>query len=323
MPLVITCGWHDAGTQLGALALYCSFKGPIRIVLGPWNHDGSYDVDPFGQGDGTQAKTTAIEQTRERNIALLDEFLNKKYTECQQAKRSIAYYTLGQNRWKSTVDWPLPNTKVSRLYFDKSNQLSGRAPIDRNGSDTYKVDSTATTGTYNRWHAQSSNQPVYFADRREEDCKLLIYDSLALEQDTEITGHPLVSLYLCSTASDGHFFVYLESVDTDGRVCLLTEGQLRGIHRKVSKDLPPYAMFGPYHSLMKQDAEALVPGEIAELCFDLLPISVLLKKGQRIRVAIAGADKDTFAPISGAETPELEIYRNCQYASYIELPIVN
>ena len=53
---------------------------------------------------------------------------------------------------------------------------------------------------------------------------------------------------------------------------MLTEGQLRALHRKVSDKTPPYKMFGPYHSLKKKDAEPLIPGDVAEIAFDLLPI---------------------------------------------------
>jgi len=103
---------------------------------------------------------------------------------------------------------------------------------------------------------------------------------------------------------------------------MLTEGQLRGLHRKVSDETPPYTMFGPYHSFREKDAQPLIPGEVAEITFDLYPISVSLKKGLRLRLAIAGADKDVFAPIAGSETPKITVERNSIYGSYIDIPLV-
>jgi predicted acyl esterase len=64
----------------------------------------------------------------------------------------------------------------------------------------------------------------------------------------------------------------------------------------------------------------LVPGEVAELTFGLLPTSVLIRKKHRIRVAIAGHDKDTFARIPPEETP-ITVARNKLHASLINLPI--
>ncbi|MBD0325236.1 MAG: CocE/NonD family hydrolase, partial [Pyrinomonadaceae bacterium] len=134
----------------------------------------------------------------------------------------------------------------------------------------------------------------------------------------------VVTLYVTSTHKDGAFFVYLEDVDEAGKVTYLTEGQLRAIHRKVSNDAPPYTMPAvPYHTFRKKDAMPLVPTEIAELKFALLPTSVLIRKGHRIRVAIAGQDKSVFARVPADGTPTISLARNKQYASFIELPTVS
>ena len=73
---------------------------------------------------------------------------------------------------------------------------------------------------------------------------------------------------------------------------------------------------------MKADALPLVPGEVAELRFGLQPISALIKKGHRLRVAIAGHDKDTFIRIPAEGTPTIAVQRNKRYLSAIDLPIV-
>jgi predicted acyl esterase len=57
-------------------------------------------------------------------------------------------------------------------------------------------------------------------------------------------------------------------------------------------------IFVPYHSYKKNDAAPLVPVEVTEIKFGLQPISVLLKKNHRLRVAIAGHDKGYFRPRS-------------------------
>jgi len=323
IPVVIRCGWHDAGTQLGALSMFKSFNCPMRVILGPWNHEGSYRADPFKSGDGERAKSYIMDDSRALTAKSLDTiFKQDRLTNNDELFGLVEYYTLGENHWKTTKVWPLPQTQIQRLYLARSHLLTAIAPESQQGSDRYCVDPTATTGLDNRWHAQSPDKPILFPDRQQDDRKLLIYETLPLKKDIEITGHPVVSLWIRSTATDGQFFAYLETVDRDGRVRMLTEGQLRGLHRKVSDETPPYFMFGPYHSLKEKDAQPLIPGEVTEITFDLFPISVLLNKGQRIRLAIAGADKDVFAPIPGCENPEIIIERNSAYASYIDLPIV-
>ena len=96
---------------------------------------------------------------------------------------------------------------------------------------------------------------------------------------------------------------------------------MRAVHRQVSTETPPYKMLTPYHSFKKKDAMPLVPGEVTELTFGLLPTSVLIEKGHRLRIAIAGHDKDTFARIPAEGTPEISVQCNSVYASHVDLPM--
>ena len=319
VPLVIRCGWHDAGTALGAFALYCTLEIPVQIVLGPWNHEGTYYVDPFKDKCDSCLRSAPEDEAKTMLVRSLDKMVEQAPS---RKKREVIYFTLGENKWKIAEKWPLPETKLQRWFFSAENELTKMQPMLPEGEDHYQIDSSASTGRFNRWYAQSPNQPVLFPDRYEEDKKLLVYDSQPLGEDIEITGHPVVSLYLKSTAADGQFFVYLECIDSAGCVTLLTEGQLRGKHRKISDDVPPYKMFGPYHSLKRVDIEPMRPDEVAEVTFDLLPISVLLKKGQRIRVAVAGADADTFTQIPESSGSEISVKRNMVNASWIDIPVI-
>jgi putative CocE/NonD family hydrolase len=237
-------------------------------------------------------------------------------------EKVLVYYTMGEEKWKTTNAWPPLGSTTQRWYLSENNTLSQSPSKTKSGEDTYTVDFEATTGKTNRWHTQLGGTAVIYPNRAEEDHKLLTYTSLPLADDTEITGHPIVTLYLTSTATDGAFFVYLEDVDETGRVIYITEGQLRAIHRKVSTDPPPYSLLVPYHSFKKKDTMPLVPGEIAELTFGLLPTSVLIKKEHRIRIAISGHDKDTFTRIPAEETPVITVARNKSHASFVDLPII-
>jgi putative CocE/NonD family hydrolase len=131
-----------------------------------------------------------------------------------------------------------------------------------------------------------------------------------------------VNLYVSSSHEDGAFIVYLEDVAPDGRVTYITEGQLRAVMRKISDDEPLYRKFGPHRSERRADAMPLVRGEVAELSFDLWATSALIRKGHRIRVALAGADKDSFAryPREGG-IPTITVARNRVHPSHIVLPV--
>jgi len=139
----------------------------------------------------------------------------------------------------------------------------------------------------------------------------------------EVTGHPLVTLFVSSSACDGNLFVYLEDVDKAGKVRYVTEGELRVLHRKVRNEdeSSPHRTPVPYHTFRREDAAPLVPGEVAELTIDLQPTSYRFKQGHAIRLALAGADKDFFAPLSG-EPPDLTFHRGTPYPSRIALPVM-
>jgi hypothetical protein len=78
----------------------------------------------------------------------------------------------------------------------------------------------------------------------------------------------------------------------------------------------------PYHTFKNKDIQPLVPGELTEIKFALNPTSILLRPKQRIRLAIGGADKETFARYPQEGIPTITIQRNILQASYIELPLI-
>lgn len=166
------------------------------------------------------------------------------------------------------------------------------------------------------------NLEILYPGRLSEDRKLLIYTGAPLPADTEISGPPLVVLEVSSTATDGAFFAYLEDVAPDGRVTYLDEGELRAANRSGTHG-------GTYASRCKakassssrHDAQPLSPGEPAELEFCMWPTSVLLRKGHQIRVAIAGADANTFQRYPPAGDVTWTVYRQKALASYVDLPI--
>jgi putative CocE/NonD family hydrolase len=155
-----------------------------------------------------------------------------------------------------------------------------------------------------------------------QDEKLLAYTSQPLAEDMEITGNAITTIHLSSTHDDGILIAYLEDVAEDGRVTYITEGELRLIHRKPAGDELPYKSLMQFHSYLRKDGMPMVKGEIAEVKIGLLSTSTLIRKGHAIRVAIAGADKDSFARIPEAGNPKIAVSRNKNHASSIQFPII-
>ena len=64
-----------------------------------------------------------------------------------------------------------------------------------------------------------------------------------------------------------------------------------------------------------------MPGEVAEIRSNLYATSVLIEKGHRVRIAIAGHDASVFARYPAEGTPVLTVQRNSLYPSHVQLPI--
>ena len=326
IPMQIWVSWLDAGTADGALSRFLTFGNPQQVIIGPWNHGGSASIDPFlyeyVNGDGVDAMLADIEIKRPQMAQVLEFFdCYLKDATCPPLESQITYYTLNSGEWHTTSVWPPEGFETQRWYFAEDGALSPDAPAEDSAADEYTVDFSATTGVNNRWFAQMDTAIDYTADRTAEDEKLLTYTSAPLSVDTEITGSPIVTLYVASSEEDGAFHVYLEDVAPDGKVTYITEGILRAIHHPISEAEPPYVHLGPYHSFNRADAAPLVPGEVTEIQLNLYATSVLIEAGHSLRVAIAGADADTFDryPVEG--TPVWTVQHNSIYPSSIELPM--
>lgn len=313
--------WMDAGTADAVLRRFQTYDNAQRAVIGAWEHGGRFHASPY------QPPEAAVDPSLPAQWGEMVRFFDAYLKDVDSGVRSekvLFYYTMGEEKWKRTEVWPPAGTRTQRWYLVEGHKLSPDAPVSESGADTYTVDFQATTGEHNRWWEMGGlwNDTVMYPQRAAAGQRLLTYVSPPLAEDTEITGHPVVTLHVASTHADGALCVYLEDVDESGRVTYVTEGVLRAIHRKVSDETPPYSLEVPYHSFKEADAMPLVPGEMAEITFGLLPTSVLIRKGHRIRIGIAGHDEGTFVRIPEEGTPTLTISRNSMHASSIDLPVV-
>jgi len=313
VPIYGYSGWFDGAYPHAAIKRHLTIQNPgSKLILGPWNHGGSYNASPSVQGE------TRFDHVAEL-MRFFDHHLKDKDTGID-GEAPIHYYTMVEEKWKSAESWP-PKAGEFIYFFSSGHSLSTEHPSKEEAYDQYKADYSAATGLSSRWDTLLGGNPVIYPDRAEKDKKLLIYTSDPLQADMEVTGHPIITLYIVSTASDGQFFAYLEDVDEKGKVTYVTEGELRALHRKISTDPQPYKNVVPYHSFKRKDGEPLIPGKVTKLVFDLLPTSYLFKKGHSIRIALASADKDHFAP-SAFAPPVIKYYRDQGHSSHVTLPVI-
>ncbi len=320
VPMLVLASWLDAGTVEGALWRFANFSNPQWILLQATSHGGGAHASPYSVGDQVLPPVMSIDEQIAMRVEFFDHFIKGVDNGAEHRSR-VRYFNLGEEQFLESSSWPPPGVKTQRMYARADGLLSATPPPEDEGADRYEVDFGVSTGSNNRWMTQMG-QPVLGLDNRGAmDARMLTYTSATLDADMQITGTPVVRLELSSTHTDGAIFVYLEDVGPDGRSRYLTEGGLRLLHRRVMDD-PGFEAFGPVHSFAGKDAQPLVPGETAAIEFRLNPISVRIKRGHRVRVAIAGADTAIFTRVPATGTPTMTLERNAAHASYIELPIV-
>jgi uncharacterized protein len=306
--------WVDANTADESLDRYFSTpEVPSVIIITANDHSGEIRADPFFPGRREDPMPSLIEQDR-LNLEFSDLIMSGRLP-----TRTIKYYVMGAGVMRETSVWPPAGIQQLRFALDAHGQLTRGEPAP--GSDAREVDFTATAGTANRWTTQDGIAPAY-TDRRVEDRKLLTYDTVPVTEDSELAGWAVVTLRMRTKTSDPAVFAYIEDVAPDGRVTYVTEGEIRAVDRKIADPSTlPYDQGPAPHSFNRAAALPVVPGEAFTLKFKLYSTATLIKKGHRMRLAIAGADSETFARLSKGQPEQFEIFRGGAEPSVVELPL--
>ena len=314
VPVYVYGGWLDGGIPRGQVQQYLASGNPgSRLRLGPWFHLGEFNASPYARG-----RVKDFDHAEEL-IRFFDVYLRGVDTGFT-AEAPVQYYTMGQERWRSSRTWPPPGAEWQSLYLEPDRHLGRDTPGHEEAEDRYQVEPVETSGLGSRWGlivgtgAKHEN-----GDRREASAKLLTYTTAPLDKPLEVTGHPRVQLFLAANATDGGVFVYLEDVAPDGYVRYVTEGQLRLLHRKLSKPVTADTLI-PERSYKRADGMPLVPGEVTEVVFDLQPVSYEFPAGHSIRVSIAGDDHLQFNTPMLANPLIYQIHRDEAHPSRVELP---
>ncbi|MCF8278651.1 MAG: CocE/NonD family hydrolase [Flavobacteriales bacterium] len=307
-------GWWDAAFSHAAIRQFINLdNGQNRLRLGPWNHGGGANVSP------TMANASQHDDVKE--IVRFFDFHLKGMDNGLDKSPRIYYYTMVEDAWHTADVWPIPAERTP-LFLSSNSEASWTANSTQESFTPYTVDTSHAIGVDCRWNFDTSHNGVTYANASSEDSITVVFSAPVLTEDMEVTGHPIVSLYLKSSTPDGSVFAYLEDVDENGNVWKVTDGQFRFAHRKLQADAPYYKDVVPYHSYKKADAELMDTTKIELLTFDLLPTSHLFKKGHRIQIRLAGVDTYNFKnlyPNGGS----WEIYHDAAHPTAVDLPVID
>ncbi|MDP6376299.1 MAG: CocE/NonD family hydrolase [Pseudomonadales bacterium] len=317
VPMFVVAGWFDAATVDGAIARFASFSNPQTVILGPFDHGGGNDTDPYNSDDA--APVISRVEMLDRAERFFAEHLSPERVSGSR-KYQLTYYPMGGGTWRRTSVWPPAGLDPVRFYLNAGAALSTHA-ADVDSMDSYQVDYSVGTASTSRWMTQMGGRDVIYDRRAQMSERSLVYTSDPLPGDVEITGTVTAELWMASDREDGALHVYLENVTPDGRVHYLSEGVLRLLHRAEAVD-GPYAAFGFRRSYLERDAAPMPVGEPQRVAVNLFTTSAVVRAGHRLRFVIAGADSASFQrlPESG-EAPVWSVFSGPAYPSVVTVPI--
>jgi putative CocE/NonD family hydrolase len=283
--MYLVANWDEGPTKHGPFFTFNNVKNPKKFIIGPSRH-----CDWIGVQRQTGFDIT-IEERR-----FFDYWL-KGIDNGVMDEDPVYYYTYNAPagaEWASAKQWPLPGEKRVKYYLGDGS-LSTAAPTTDGGKDVITVSYTGGVGS-----AAGG----------------LVYETAPLSADDQITGPPVVNLGFLRRRQ---MAILLPPFMMSRR----TQGGTYNIRASLSlianTERPAVQQSRLPCTVRRGGRKPLVPGQPVELEFPILPTSIVVKAGHRIRLAITFSGRGT-PRIDPA--PEVTIYRDPAHKSFLTLPII-
>ena len=284
--------WDEAGTKPGDFYTFDNLpKGRAKLLVGPGVHCGWAK---------TEEDTAFSIVTEERRF--FDYWL-KGVPNGVMSQPRVTYFTYNapkETAWRTADTWPLPAQRPTDYYLSSGALQPGAAPAAGQASTPMSPPAPATVIHIS---AQTGG---------------LSFDTAPLTSDQQITGDPVMHLWLSTRARDVDALAVIEDVAPDGSTqSYQMLGRLRASGRALAK--APYDTMGlPWHTHLRADARPLEADQPADLEFALLPMSYIFKAGHRIRLRLTFGDPER----SPAGAPDVKVLWGGAHASRLTLPLI-
>ncbi|NOR12032.1 MAG: CocE/NonD family hydrolase [Candidatus Aminicenantes bacterium] len=297
VPTFVIGGWYD-GYRDSVPRMLEKLDAPVKGMIGPWAH--TWPNWPYPE--------PGMEWRREA-VRWFDHWLKGEDTGIMEEPRFAVYIRQwhppgavdkvpGYWRWED--GWPIERTQKKALYAHADHTLSSMKSVEGDGQ-IHRLRYIPTVGV------EASGNVNWWGDfpwdQRGTDAYSLVYDTDPLDQDLEILGFPRAIMQVSADVPLANWIVRISDIAPDGTVTQVAGAGLSGAHRKSS-----------------EEPEALVPGQVYKLEYDLHFTSWVFPKGHRIRLAVNNALWPMIWPTPYAMTTTLNV--DGANASHVVLPVV-
>jgi hypothetical protein len=349
IPALMLSGWFDV-YQRGVLLNYATLQNAwtgrrhiyasmlpgqkatprYQAVIGPWFHN------PVGMGEWIQ----------QIHLEWFDHWLKGKPTALTSTSSPLHLFELGAKRWVDAGAYPLPQSRVRRLWPGAGRSgtarlslndgvLDARAPTAEAASDPLPW--TGASSPCNRgpdqWSTGFGGLVSAYAGMPVNPCHehdgstqagALSYTTAPLTHDVTIAGPVSVGVYMSSTTPDSELVATLDDVSAGDSSFPLTTGALLGSLRAVDASRSwPTLPYHPYTAASRRDLE---PGKVTLQQIEVPPVFARIAKGHRLRLTLSSSVSHltpTAAQLPGLAGGLYDVERDRTHASYVDLPLAD
>ncbi len=330
-------GWFDAEDFYGPMSIYYTIEkenpqNKSILAVGPWLHGGWNRMSGDSLGNIQFGSKTSEYFRDEIEFPFFVYHLKDKGN--LDLPEALVFET-GSNTWRSYDQWPPKKAVEKKLYLNSDGRLSFSPPADskHDTCDRYISDpdkpvpfsAEIRTSQGHLWMVEDQR----FASRRPD---VLVYQTDILTEDVTISGPILAHLYVSTTGTDADWIVKLIDVyPSDAPDNRPNPGNVRMGDFQM---LLAGEVFRSKYRNSCQVPETMIPGEIAELEFDLRDKGHCFRKGHRIMVQIQSTwfpvidrNPQKFVDIYHAKKEDFQaathrVYRSAEKSSHIKLQVL-
>jgi uncharacterized protein len=342
--VLVVGGWFDAEDMFGALRTYEAIEkqstpNDNRIIMGPWTH-GAWAARTWTKFGVLDFQQNVNDYYQSAITAFFNHYL--KDSAAPDLPEASVFLT-GTNQWRSFSTWPPKEARPVKFFLQPHGGLastpaaaSAAAVPAASGAiaspafDEYLSDPARPVPYIDGIHSGRDNLYIAtdqrFAAQRPD---VLVYQSDPLTDSVTVAGRLKADIFLSSTGTDADLVVKVIDVLPGKEEGIGPTPQPKGYQRLVRAEVFRCKFRNSY-----EKPEPLVPGQPAEIGFELNEIAHTFKKGHRIMVQLQSSwfplvdmNPQTFVNIptcgeADFQKATIRIYHDAAHPSGIILPVI-
>jgi putative CocE/NonD family hydrolase len=277
-PVLVVGGWFDAEDLAGTFGTYdaISRQNPniqTSLVMGPWGHGDWLRTQGKALGPMDFQEPTGVYFRDQIAFDFFEHYL--KGGPAAELPRVRVFQT-GTNRWINENAWPPANAVKKSLYLHANRKLSFDPPAAGEQAFDEYVSNPKSPVPYLEHTPTDLGSEFMYGDQRFAAGRsdVITYLSEPLQEDLTIAGPISPHLRVSTSGTDSDFDVKLIDVYPE-------QGSSAGYQQLVRGE----PMRGKFRNSLSQP-EAMVPGKITEVGFQMPDIDHTFRRGHRVMVQI-------------------------------------